>query len=158
VVKASGKVKEATNWVLNDVMRECNDRSISIDEFPVSAAALAEIIELVGGRTINMPTARSIFARLIDGETAMPKAIVEAEGLAQVSDTGAIEKHLEEAIAANQKAAADIEGGKYQSAGFFVGKIMQALKGQGDPTVIGEVIAKRFNFDPSLLAKKKKKK
>ncbi|MHC4887178.1 MAG: Asp-tRNA(Asn)/Glu-tRNA(Gln) amidotransferase subunit GatB [Planctomycetota bacterium] len=158
VAQASGQIQDAANWVQNDVLRECNDRNLNVADFPVTAAALTELIQLVGEKTINRPTARKLFARIIEGETESPRSIVESEGLAQVSDTGAIEKLLEEVMADNAKAVADIEGGKYQTAGFFVGKIMQGLKGQGDPSVIGEVIAKRFNFDPSLLAKKKKKK
>jgi len=130
----------------------------SIADFPVTAPKLAEILQLASERTINMPTARQIFLRLIEEPESSAKAIVEAEGLAQVSDTSVIEEHLEAAVEANPKAAEDIRSGKYQTAGFFVGQIMRAMKGQGDPVVIGEVIAKRFGFDPALLAKKKKKK
>jgi aspartyl-tRNA(Asn)/glutamyl-tRNA(Gln) amidotransferase subunit B len=157
VAKTSSKAKESANWVINDVLRELRERNMEIAQFPVTAAMMGELMELLGSNTINMPTARKVFAKLVETGEGSPKEIVEKEGLAQVSDTSVIEEALEEAIKSNEKAVADIESGKYQTAGFFVGKIMQALKGKGDPKVIGEVIAKRFNFDPSLLAKKKKK-
>jgi aspartyl-tRNA(Asn)/glutamyl-tRNA(Gln) amidotransferase subunit B len=158
VAKTSSKAKESANWVINDVLRELRERNMEIAQFPVTAAMMGELMELLGSNTINMPTARKVFAKLVETGEGSPKEIVEKEGLAQVSDTSVIEEALEEAVKSNEKAAADIESGKYQTAGFFVGKVMQALKGKGDPKVIGEVIAKRFNFDPSLLAKKKKKK
>lgn len=158
VAKKSGRAKESANWITNNLMRELNDRNISITQFPVTAEMLTELMELMGNNTINMTTARTIFARLIEEGKGSPKEIVEKEGLGQVSDTSVIENALEEVITANPKAVSDIESGKYATAGFFTGQIMRALKGQGDPAVIGEVIAKRFNFDPSLIAKKGKKK
>ncbi|MHC4873227.1 MAG: Asp-tRNA(Asn)/Glu-tRNA(Gln) amidotransferase subunit GatB [Planctomycetota bacterium] len=157
VAEKSGKAKESANWIANEIMRQLNDRKISINEFPVTAKMLAELIEMLSSGTINNTTAKQIFSRLIEENGGSPREIVEKEGLGQVSDTSVIEEALEEAISANPKAVADIESGKYATAGFFVGKIMQALKGKGDPAVIGKVIAKRFDFDPSLIAKKKKK-
>lgn len=157
VVNASAAAKDAANWVINDVLRELKEKGVAIGEFILTPDSLAELIGLVDARTVNLPTARKIFARLVSEGGGSARGIVEAEGLGQVSDTSIIEEHLEAAIAANPKAVADIESGKHQTAGFFIGKIMQALKGQGDPAVIGTVIAKRFNIDPSLLAKKKKK-
>jgi aspartyl-tRNA(Asn)/glutamyl-tRNA(Gln) amidotransferase subunit B len=152
----SGRPKESANWILNDVLRELNEREMTISSFPVSAEALTELIVLLEEKTVNMPTARQIFGRLIEGETAAPREIVEREGLAQVSDTSLIEQHLEEAIASNPKAAEELRGGKAKTAGFFVGQIMRALKGQGDPNTIAQVIGKRFDLDPSLFTKKKK--
>ncbi len=156
--KSCGKAKESANWVINEVLRELNEQKITINEFSVTEEMLAELIGLLSKNTINNNTAKSIFARMVKENGVSPAKIVEEEGLSQVSDTSVIEKALDDAIASNAKAVSDIESGKYATAGFFVGKIMQALKGKGDPAVIGKIIAERFNFDPSLLVKKKKDK
>ncbi len=158
VQKACGDCKQAANWVINDVMREVNDKGISLTEFPVSAEALSELISLTGSRKINIPTARKIFSAIIEGEKRMPAVIVEEDGLAQVSDTGKIKEILEAAVAGNEKAAEEVRSGKPQAAMFFVGKIMQEMKGQADPQAIGGVIAEFFGIDPELLQQKKKKK
>lgn len=156
VAKASGMPKESANWVINDVIRELNDRHMEIGAFSVSADALGEILALVSDKTINMPTARKLFTRLIDEPSDLsPKMIVEKEGLGQVSDTGPIEAALADIITANPKAVADIESGKHQTAGFFIGQVMRAMKGQAAPDVVTGVVAARFGIDPALLLKKK---
>ena len=71
----------------------------------------------------------------------MPKALVEARGLAQVSDTGALKAMVEAAIAANPKSVADYKAGKKAAAGFFVGQVMKASKGKADPKVVGRLVA-----------------
>lgn len=155
---ACGAVKEAANWVINDVARALNDRKISVREFPVNAQALAEIIGLARANKVNMPTARRIFGMIAGGDNRAPAQIVEQEGLAQVSDTGAIREALEKAVAGNPQAAEEVRGGKTQTAMWFVGQIMKEMKGKADPQAIAGVIAEYFGIDPEALAQKKKKK
>ena len=156
VAKAGAGAKESANWVINDVIRELGERNLTIADFPVSAAQLAEILSLVADKTINMPTARKLFGRFIEEPSSKsPREVVKAEGLGQVSDTGAIEAALATIAEANPKAVADIESGKHQTAGFFIGQVMRAMKGQAAPDVVTEVVAKRFGIDPALLQKKK---
>lgn len=157
LAKSSGLPKESANWVINDILREKNERGIAMRDFPVRPEVLAEILALVREKTINMPTARKLFNRYLEGEGTPPRQLVEKEGLAQVSDTSAIQKALEEAIRENPKAAEDIAKGKTATAGFFFGAVMRALQGQADPNVVGEVIATRFGLDPAVLRQKKKK-
>ncbi len=158
VVKTGCPAKEAANWVLNDVARELNERGGTAAAFPVSAGALAELIGLLGQKKINMPTARKIFADLIGGETRSPAQIVAEDGLGQVSDTGAIKDALAAAIAKDPKAAEEMKSGETRSAMWFVGQIMQQMKGKADPQAITAVIAEHFSIDPALLQAKKKKK
>lgn len=158
VAKASGAVKEAANWVLNDVARALNDSKGSVADFPVKAEALAEIIKLIGDKKINIPTGRKIFGALLDGETRSPVKIVDEDGLAQVSDAGAIKEALEKAVAANPQGAEEIRGGKPQTAMWFVGQIMKEMRGKADPQAVSGVIADFFGIDPELLQQKKKKK
>lgn len=158
VAIASGANKEAANWVINEVSRALNDLNIGIKNFPVKAESVAEIIKLVSGKKINMPTAKKIFATILEGDTRTPDKIVEEDGLAQVSDTGAISEALEKIIADNPKAAEEVSNGKVQGAMWFVGQIMQAMKGKADPQAVAPIIAERFGFAPELLQQKKKKK
>jgi aspartyl-tRNA(Asn)/glutamyl-tRNA(Gln) amidotransferase subunit B len=75
----------------------------------------------------------------------MPKAIVEARGLAQVSDTGALEEFVKQAIAANPKSVADYKAGKKAALGFFVGQVMKLSKGKADPRLVGELVSKELD-------------
>ncbi len=158
VVRAGAEPKEAANWILNDLARLMNERGLAVRALPLEPGGLAELIALSAEGTVNTPTARKLLERLVGGETGSPRAIVEAEGLGQVTDTGPLREALEAAITGNPKAVSDIENGKPQTAMFFVGQIMRATGGQADPQVVAEVIADRFGIDPALLQKKKKDK
>ena len=158
VAIASNTGKEAANWVINEVSRALNDSNLAINDFPVKAEDVAGIIGLVSAKKVNMPTAKKIFAAIQAGDTRSPENIVKEDGLGQVSDTGAISKVLEEIIAANPDTAQEVMDGKTQGAMWFVGQIMQAMKGKANPQVVTPIIAERFGFDPALLQQKKKKK
>ena len=158
VAIASDTGKDAANWVINEVARALNDSNLAISDFPVKAEGVAGIIKLVNSKAVNMPTAKKVFAILQSGDTRTPEEIVKEEGLGQVSDTGAITQVLEEIIAANPDTAQEVMDGKIQGAMWFVGQIMQAMKGKANPQVVTPLIAERFGFDPVLLQQKKKKK
>ena len=158
VAIASDTGKDAANWVINEVARALNDSNLAISDFPVKAEGVAGIIKLVNSKAVNMPTAKKVFAILQSGDTRTPEEIVKEEGLGQVSDTGAITQVLEEIIAANPDTAQEVMDGKIQGAMWFVGQIMQAMKGKANPQVVTPLIAERFGFDPALLQQKKKKK
>lgn len=153
---AANSPKEAANWVIQDLARELRERNLPAEACPVTPRRLAGLMSLVRENRVNLRTGRGILTRMLDGDTREPEAIVEAEGLAQVSDTAPLRDALETAITANPKAVADIEAGKHATAMFFVGQIMQAMKGKADPAAVAEVIAERFGIDPELLRKKKK--
>lgn len=158
VTQTSNAPKESANWVCNDVARLLNERNLGVANFPVCPETLGELIKLTREKTINLTTARKLFTRYADGETTSPRELVVVENLGQVSDTGALEDALRAAVADNPKAAQDIADGKPATAMFFVGKVMQAMRGQADPAAVTEVIAAHFKIDPTLLQKKPKKK
>jgi aspartyl-tRNA(Asn)/glutamyl-tRNA(Gln) amidotransferase subunit B len=158
VVRSGAEAKVAANWILNDLARLMNDRGLSARALPLEPGRLAELIALASDGTVNTPTARKLLERLVDGEEGAPGAIVEAEGLGQVTETGPLAEALEAAIRENPKAVSDIENGKPQTAMFFVGQVMRATGGQADPQIVAGVIAERFGIDPALLQKKKKDK
>ena len=154
----SGAAKEAANWVINDVTRAVNDRNLRLAELPLTPAALADIIAAVQSRKINMPTARKIFAGILDGDRRAVAAIIEQDNLTQVTDTSAITEALQAAVAKNPQAEAEVRGGKTQTAMWFVGQVMQQLRGKAAPDAVTAVIAEFFGLDPALFAKNKKKK
>ena len=112
------------------------------EKFLVSTA-LAELLKLLDAGTINGPTAKELLPELF-AKGGMPKAIVEARGLGQVSDTGALQALVDAAIASNPKSVADYKAGKKAAAGFFVGQVMKASKGKADPKIVGPLVAKKL--------------
>ena len=146
VAEASGSPKAAANWVTQGLARELNDRGIAIetdDDFPVSPARLAELVKAVESGTISKQSGDKVLTGMIDsGRTAAE--IIEAEGLAQTSDTGELDRWIAEAIAANPGPAADFKAGKAKALGRIMGHIMKASHGKANPRVVTEMLEKRL--------------
>ena len=143
VVKASNNAKQATNFVLGDLSRLANESGTPVNESPVTPEHLAELIALVEGKTINSKIAKDLVTRMWEGGGS-PKAIVEKEGLAQTSDPAAVEKFVDEVLAANEKSVADYKAGKTNVMGFLVGQVMKASKGKADPQLVNEVVRRKL--------------
>ncbi|MDR0868788.1 MAG: Asp-tRNA(Asn)/Glu-tRNA(Gln) amidotransferase subunit GatB [Planctomycetota bacterium] len=156
VATAANAPKEAANWVINEVARTLNESGLTIKDFPLAPAQLADLIGDVRDKKINQPTAKKVFQMIIDGDKREVAAIVAQDNLAQVNDTGAIAAALAAAEAKNPAAAAEVRGGKTPTAMWFVGQIMGQLKGQGDPAAVTQIVAAHFGLPPEALAKKKK--
>jgi aspartyl-tRNA(Asn)/glutamyl-tRNA(Gln) amidotransferase subunit B len=104
---------------------------------------ILELVALVEGKTISSSIAQQVFNEMfVSGES--PKAIVEKKGLAQVSDTGAIEKFCDEAIAANPGPVADFKAGKIAALNFLKGQVMKLSKGKANPNVVGEILERKL--------------
>ena len=141
VVAAGAPPKRAANWVINEVLAQVDDpRRLGAADLPVPPAALAELCKLVEGGTLSGKLGKEVFARMW-AERRSAADIVAAEGLAQVSDGGALEQACRQAIDANPDAVA-----KYRSnpklIGFFVGEVMKATGGKGNPKAINEILRK----------------
>ncbi len=159
VAGLSGAPKESANWVINDVARQMNEQKVAgIGDFPVSARALAELVCMCGDSRINRSTARKVFDMVVRGDPDSPARIVERDGLAQVSDTGAIAAAVQKVIAENPDQAGQVRGGKHTAAMWFVGQVMRMMQGKADPQAVTAAVAGEFGFDPALLQKQKKKK
>ena len=105
--------------------------------------ALVELVGLVEAKTISSSAAQQVFAEMFDtGES--PAAIVQEKGLAQVSDTGAIEKFCDEVIAANPNAVADFKAGKVAALNFLKGQVMKLSKGKANPALVGEILERKL--------------
>lgn len=140
VAKACGSGKAAANWIMGDVFKLVADRNRSLADSALLPEILASLIGLVTKGTINGAVAKELLAELFDAP-GDPVALVESRGLAQVRDTGLLEKLVAEVIAENPKSVADFKGGKKASAGFLVGQVMKRSGGKADPKLVGEMIA-----------------
>jgi aspartyl-tRNA(Asn)/glutamyl-tRNA(Gln) amidotransferase subunit B len=141
VVKTSGDAKASSNWVMGEVMRTLKEKYLDIAEFSISAERLGGLIRLIGAGTISNTIAKQVF-EIMQSDEATAEAVVEREGLAQVSDTGAIEAAIQEILDANAKQLEQYRSGKVQLFGFFVGQCMQKMKGKANPQVVNEILKK----------------
>ena len=142
---ASGRdSKNAANWVINELAGRLNKEGKSIDASPVSAVQLGAIIDLIGERTISGKIAKEVF-EIVWSEGGEPAEIVEARGLRQVTDTGAIEKTVDEIIAANPD---KVEGVKAKPAmlGWFVGQVMKSSGGKANPQAVNAILRQKLGL------------
>ncbi|HWQ27165.1 MAG TPA: Asp-tRNA(Asn)/Glu-tRNA(Gln) amidotransferase subunit GatB [Chlorobaculum sp.] len=140
-LKISGDAKASSNWVMGEVMRTLKEKYLDIAEFAISAERLGGLIRLINAGTISNTIAKQVFEIMQTDETS-PEGIVEREGLAQVSDTGAIEEAIKEILDANAGQLEKYRSGKTQLFGFFVGQCMQKMKGKANPQVVNEILKK----------------
>ena len=144
VVAAGAAPKPAANWVMGELSRLLNTAGIAIEAAPVAPAALARLIALVEGGTINASTAKGVLEQMwASGRT--PDAIVEAEGLAQISDEGAIAAAVDEVIAANPKPVEQYRAGQTKLLGFLVGQVMKATGGKASPRVVNDLLRRALD-------------
>lgn len=135
--------KMAANWVTVELFAKLNKEDKSIEESPVSAEKLGELIALIKDNTISGKIAKQVFEIMFEtGEN--PKDIVEKHGLKQVTDTGAIEKAINEVLAANADKVAEFRSGKDKLFGFFVGQVMKATEGKANPQALNDILTAKL--------------
>ncbi len=139
VVSACGQAKLAANWVLVELLGQLNRSSTELSDNPISAEQLGQLIQRIQDGTISGRQAKQVFEAMYQGEGS-PDAIIEAKGLKQVSDTGALEAMIDEIMSKNPAQVADYRGGKDKLFGFFVGQVMKASKGQANPAVVNDLL------------------
>jgi aspartyl-tRNA(Asn)/glutamyl-tRNA(Gln) amidotransferase subunit B len=141
VAAAGAPAKRAANWVINEVLARVDDpRRLGDPDLPVPAVALAELVTLVEDNTLSGKLAKDVFAKMWT-ERRRAKEIVAAEGLAQVSDGGALEEACKRAIAAHPEEAARFRSNP-KLMGFFVGAVMKETGGKGNPKAVNEILRK----------------
>ncbi|WP_436640726.1 Asp-tRNA(Asn)/Glu-tRNA(Gln) amidotransferase subunit GatB [Microbaculum sp. FT89] len=144
-VAAGRDAKLAANWVINDLLGGLNKAGKSIDESPVSADQLGAIIDLIGEKVISGKIAKDLF-EIVMAEGGDPRTIVEERGMKQVTDTGAIEKAVDEVIAANPDKAEQAKA-KPNMAGWFVGQVMKATGGKANPQAVNELVKQKLGIE-----------
>ena len=141
--RACGQGKAVSNWFMTEIMRLLSETGKSVGQCALTPEALAELVVLVDTRVINGPTAKELLPELFR-EGGMPAALVASRGLGQVSDSAALERLVEQALAENPKSVADFKAGKKAAAGFFVGQVMKLSKGKADPQLVGRLVAEKL--------------
>jgi aspartyl-tRNA(Asn)/glutamyl-tRNA(Gln) amidotransferase subunit B len=135
--------KLAANWVIVELFGVLNKQSIPISKSPVSAKALAGMLDLLENNTISGRIAKDVFQIMVEtGKDAA--AIVEEKGLRQVTDTGAIEGAIDKVIADNAAKVADYRSGKVALFGWFVGQVMKGTGGKANPAMVNELLKKKL--------------
>ena len=136
--------KLAANWVINELFGRLNKEAKDIAASPVSSAQLAAIVDLIGEGTISGKIAKDLF-EIVWNEGGDPRALVEARGMRQVTDTGAIEKIVDEIVAANPDKVAQAQA-KPALAGWFVGQVMKASGGKANPQAVNDLIKTKLGL------------
>jgi aspartyl-tRNA(Asn)/glutamyl-tRNA(Gln) amidotransferase subunit B len=137
--RQSGNAKAASNWVMGEVLRNMKERAIDVAAVPIAPAALAGLIAIVDKGTISSTVAKDVFAKMYDTGRAAAE-IVEADGLAQISDLSSLEPIVHKIVAAHPDVVAEIRAGKDRKFQFLVGQVMKETKGKGDPKLITDIL------------------
>ncbi|HCC56698.1 MAG TPA: Asp-tRNA(Asn)/Glu-tRNA(Gln) amidotransferase GatCAB subunit B [Solibacterales bacterium] len=141
--RASGDPKTAANWVMGDLNGLLNAAGKDVCDSPVTAANLGELVKLIASGALSTKLAKEVFTKMFaTGETA--QVIMQREGLQQISDTGALEKIVDGVLAANPKQVEQYRGGKTAVAGFLVGQVMKASRGQANPATVNEILSRKL--------------
>ena len=135
--------KAVANWVINNLRAKITEAGTTLDTVKIKPTDIQVLAGLVDGGKISSSIAQSVFADMFATGDA-PAVIVEKRGLAQVSDTGALEKFCDDVIAANPGSAADFKAGKVAALNFLKGQVMKNSKGKANPTLIGEMLEKKL--------------
>ena len=139
-----GDAKLAANWLNNEILGRLNKEGLSISECPVSADANAAILKMMADGTISGKIAKDVLD-IVWSEGGDPEAVVEARGLRQVTDTGAIEEAVDRVIAANPDKVAAAKA-KPKLAGWFVGQVMKETGGKANPQAVNAILKARLEL------------
>lgn len=145
VAAAGGEAKLTANWVSGELSGALNKENRSIADSPVSAENLGQLILRIKDNTISGKIAKQIFADLWAGDGESPDAIIEAKGLKQMSDTGELEKLVDEIIEANPGQVEQYRAGKTKVLGFFVGQIMKNTGGKANPGQVNQLLKTKLD-------------
>jgi aspartyl-tRNA(Asn)/glutamyl-tRNA(Gln) amidotransferase subunit B len=139
IARQSKNPKAVANWVINNLRAKITETGVALGEVKFDPMHILELVTLVEEKTISTSIAQTVFAEMFTSGNA-PRAIVQEKGLAQVTDTSAIEKFCDEAIAANPKSVADYKSGKVAALNALKGQVMKLSKGKANPNLVGEIL------------------
>ncbi len=148
-VAAAGKenAKTCANWVMGELSARLNRENLEIAAVPLAPTFLAGIVCRIADGTLSNKMAKEVFDALWAGEGKDVDAIIEARGLKQISDTGAIEVLIDEVVAANQKSVDEFRAGKDKAFNALVGQVMKAAKGKANPQQVHDLLRKKLAAD-----------
>ncbi|MBI3582017.1 MAG: Asp-tRNA(Asn)/Glu-tRNA(Gln) amidotransferase subunit GatB [Nitrospinae bacterium] len=143
-VQAGADPKTASNWIMTEILRVLKERGSELGRPPISPEMLAELLKMIRDGVISGKMAKDVFAEM-EATGKNPADVVREKGLVQISDESAIEKSIDEILAANPEQVAGYKGGKTKLMGFFVGEVMKATKGKANPAVVNKILSKKLS-------------
>jgi aspartyl-tRNA(Asn)/glutamyl-tRNA(Gln) amidotransferase subunit B len=141
VVRLCGKPKQASNWVMGDVLRFLNEEKRNIRQCPITAKSLADMIKLIEEGAISGKMAKDVIEEMYKSGKS-PQDIIKEKGLVQITDEGELIKTITTIIEANPNQLKDFRGGKEKLFGFFVGQVMKATQGKANPQLVNDLLKK----------------
>ena len=143
VSAASGDPRAAANWVMGDLAGLLKAEGKEIEDSPVSAEHLGQLVALIAQGKISGKLAKEVFPKMFASGKA-PEAIMAEENLTQISDEGSLGKIIDEVIAANPKQLEQYRSGKTTVMNFFLGQVMKASRGQADPAAVTKLLKEKL--------------
>jgi aspartyl-tRNA(Asn)/glutamyl-tRNA(Gln) amidotransferase subunit B len=142
--RASASPKLASNWITGELARRLNAQDLTIEHSPVAATTLAHLVSRIADSTISNSAAKQVFEALWEGSTDVD-AVIDAKGLKQMNDSGALEAIVDEVIAGNAKNVAEFKAGNEKALNALVGQIMKASKGKANPQQVNDLLRGRLS-------------
>lgn len=143
VTAACKDFKLASNWIMGEVLRVLKEKKIEINEFPIPAEDLSELLNLILDKTISNTIAKAVFEEMLQTGNK-PRSIVEDKGMAQVSDSKVIESIVENVIASFPEQVAQFKAGKQKVFGFLVGQVMKETRGKANPQLVNKILREKL--------------
>lgn len=137
--------KTVANWIRGEVLAQLNAAELAIEDCPVSAEQLGQILNRMSDGTLNQKGARTVFAAIWDKKGDNVDALIDSLGLKQISDSGAIEAAVDAVLAANPKMVAEFKAGKEKAFNALVGQTMRATKGKANPAQVNEILRAKLS-------------
>ena len=141
-VKAGASAAGAKKWWLGELSREANNKGVSLEELPITPADVAEVEKLIADGKLNDKLAKQTVAGVLAGE-GTPDEVVKKHGFQVVSDDGALEKAVDEALAANPDIVEKLKSGNMKPMGAIIGAVMRATRGQADAKAVTKIVMSR---------------
>ncbi|CCG19537.1 aspartyl/glutamyl-tRNA(asn/gln) amidotransferase subunit B [Taylorella asinigenitalis 14/45] len=133
------------NWIMGDISANLNREELGFDQCPITAEHMATLIKRIEDKTISSKIAKDVFQSMWSGENGSdPDAIIEAKGLKQINDSGAISAMIDQVLAENADIVAEFKAGKQKAFNSLVGKVMKVAKGKANPAQVNEVLAEKL--------------
>jgi len=139
----SEQAKLAANWMNGELAKALNKADLSLEQSPIAADALAGLLIRIVDNTVSGKLAKQVFEAMWAGEGSADQ-IIDAKGLKQITDSSAIEKIVDEVLAANAKQVEAYKGGQEKMFGFFVGQVMKLSKGQANPAQVNDLLQEKL--------------
>jgi aspartyl-tRNA(Asn)/glutamyl-tRNA(Gln) amidotransferase subunit B len=141
---ACGQARLAANWLMGEVSKRLNAEARSIEQVPLAAATLAQLIKRIADCSVSNAGARALFDALWSGESTDVDALIDQRGLRQMDDAGALEAIVDAVIAAHAKSVEEVRAGKDKAFNALVGQVMKASQGKANPALAGELLRRKL--------------